>query len=108
MWLREKESAARVSDKDTAHYTPRNSETILTQGRLSRTSADSPRSSMQEARLDALVDEAVVIDDHAIFTRTLTFRSTFSLIVKKIAEIYRHRSLGVIWLLEIVAFCAIS
>ncbi|RFU28847.1 hypothetical protein B7463_g7490, partial [Scytalidium lignicola] len=65
-WLKERERDVEMGSEDIATYqspTPRAS-----MGRLSWASSE-PRYSMQEAFFDDLVDEALVLDDAAVFER---------------------------------------
>lgn len=67
-WLRERESDVEIPDLDGAADAYRTPRTSMAMGRFSFASSDR-RTSMQTEHFDEFVDEALVLDDAAVFER---------------------------------------
>lgn len=79
LWLREREASSAFPRKSSVHYTPRPSESVAPRGpSLGRISADSRRLSFQTDDLEDLVDEAMVVNDAAVFQRCFNHIDDFA------------------------------
>lgn len=78
-WLREREADAANPRKSSVHYAPRLSQSSTPRALAEKTSlGDKPRHSFHEDDIDVLIDETIVINDHAIFQRCFNHIDDFA------------------------------
>lgn len=80
LWLREREQGATIPRKSSVHYAPRLSEAISPSEstRPSTTSTDIPRSSFESGYFRDFIDEAIVVNDRAVFERCFNHIDDFA------------------------------
>lgn len=79
VWLREREADAASPRKSSIHYAPRPSQSSTPRALADRTSiGDNSRKSFQNDDIDELIDESVVINDHAVFQRCFNHIDDFA------------------------------